>query len=58
MVRYMVRRIAALGALLGGVLSLIAGPSGGVSAAPPAQGLVRLGPIHVMALDDSEQGYA
>jgi hypothetical protein len=58
MVRYMVRRIAALGALLGGVLSLIAGAGGGVSAAPPAQGLVRLGPIHVMALDDSEQGYA
>ena len=53
-----VRRIAALGALLGCVMSLMLGAVGGVSAAPAAQGLVRLGPVHVMAVDDSGQGYA
>ncbi len=58
MVGYVMRRIAAVGALMGCVLSLILGTAGGVSAAPAAQSLIPLGVIHVMAVDNSGQGYA
>lgn len=58
MAGYVMRQVAAFGALVGCVLSLILGAAGGVSAAPAAQGLVELGTIHVMALDNRGQGYA